>query len=101
MPKSRITAVLWTDRALRNAVSIKKYLQHNFSEAEINNFYSLLNAFEIAVKVFPELYPSSSLKRGIKKAVLSKVISVYYRVNKNHIEVLAVLDNRCDVSKWL
>jgi len=101
MPKAKITAVLWTGRALQNAVSIKKYLQDNFSNKEIENFYSLLSAFEMAASAFPELYPTSLVKRAIRKAVLSKELSVYYRINKSHIEVLAVLDNRCDIDKWI
>ena len=101
MPKSKITTALWTDKALQNSVSIKKYLLKAFSNKEVENFYSLLSTFEIVVVAFPQLYPSSYIKRGIKRTILSKVLSVYYRVIKNNIELLAILDNRCDISKWL
>ena len=101
MPDKTVSTVLWTDRALRNASSIKKYLEINFSTREVENFYSLLHAFEIAISAFPNLYPKSKIKRRIRRAVLSKVLSVYYRISKNRIEVLALLDNRCDISKWL
>jgi plasmid stabilization system protein ParE len=101
MPKSRIVSVFWTDKALENAISIKGYLLQNFSENEVDNFFSLLNAFEIAVGAFPELYPLSSDRRGIRRAVLSKVLSAFYRIRKNNIEVLAILDNRCDLAEMI
>ena len=100
MPKSIVVSVLWTDRALQNAISIKDYLLLKFSEKEVENFFSLLTAFEIAVSAFPELYPVSSVKRKVRRAVLSRVLSTFYRINKNNIEVLAILDNRCDLSEW-
>lgn len=101
MPNSKAVSVFWTDRALENAISIKAYLCEEFSDKEVANFFSLLESFEIAIGAFPELYPVSILKRGIRRAVLSKVLSVFYRIHKNNIEVLAILDNRCDLSEWL
>src|ERR1700722_3488942 len=99
MPNSKTVSVFWTDRALQNAISIKAYLLKEFSDKEVANFFSLLEAFEIAVSAFPELYSVSSIKRGIRRAVLSKVLSVFYRIRKNNIEVLAILDNRCDLAE--
>jgi len=101
MPKPKITSIYWTERSLQNAISIKNYLLTNFSDKEVEHFYSLLQSFEIAVCAFPKLYPQSSVKNNIRRAVLSKVLSAYYRVHKSKIEVVAILDNRCDISKWL
>lgn len=101
MPNSKVVSIYWTNRALQNAISIKAYLSKNFSDKEIDNFFSLLNAFEIAVIAFPELYPLSSAKRGVRRAILSKVLSTFYRIHKNNIEVLAILDNRCDLTEWI
>lgn len=101
MPKPKIASITWTDRSLQNAVSIKEYLSNNFTQKEIDNFYILLQEFEIVVCAFPKLYPESGIKKNIRRAVLSKVLSAYYRVNKNQIEVLALLDNRCDIKNQI
>lgn len=90
--------VFWTERALQNAVSIKVYLSSNFSSREVENFFSILQTFEIAVGAFPKLYPISTLKKNIRRAVLSQVLSAYYRVQKGRIEIIALLDNRSDIS---
>ncbi len=62
-------------------------------------FFTLLQFFEEAISAFPELYPSSN--KNIRRAVLSKQVSIFYRVHKNRIEILSVLDNRSDLKDWL
>jgi plasmid stabilization system protein ParE len=100
MPKNALT-IQYTLRALENASSIKRYLQQNFSDKEIDVFYSLLNTFSEAVSLFPELYPPANRKMKVRRAVLSRVLSVFYRISGDKIEVLAIIDNRCDLSEWL
>ena len=101
MPKKKNLTVLWTLQSLKNASSIKIFLEKYFTEKEIQRFYSLLIAFETAVKTFPKLYPHTNKKAKIRRAVLSREVSAFYRIIDNRIEVLAILDNRCDLSKWL
>ena len=100
MPEQKVLPVLWTDRSVQNTLSIKKYIAHKFSQKEVDNFYALLFAFEKAVSIFPKLYPLSNRQREVRRAVLSKKLSTFYRIGDRQIEVLAVLDNRCDISEW-
>ena len=101
MAKQKVASIVWTERSLLNAILVKEYLSSNFSRKEIDNFFSLLEAFEISVCAFPELYPPSGIKKNIRRVVLSKVLSAYYRIHKGQVEVLALLDNRCDIDTWL
>jgi plasmid stabilization system protein ParE len=101
MAKLNVTPIVWTEKSLENANSIRNYLLSNFSSNEVEHFYATLQSFELAVCAFPTLYPRLLLKKNIRRAVLSKVLSAYYRIHKGQIEVLALLDNRCDISKWL
>ena len=101
MPDKIIFEIVWTNNALLTAQDIKKYLLYKFSDKEVSFFFSLLKTFEKAISLFPELYPLTRKKSKIRRAVLSKNLSVFYRKNRNKIEVLAVLDNRMDLSKWL
>jgi hypothetical protein len=48
--------------------------------------------------LFPTLYPENK-KLKIRKAVLSKVLSVYYTIRKNKIFVVAILDSRWDEAR--
>lgn len=96
----KITDVIYSNTALENASSIKKYLLNYFSEKEVDHFFSLLQSFETAVISFPKLYPPASKKKNIRRAVLSKPLSVFYRIQNSNIEVLAIFDNRCDLQDW-
>lgn len=100
MPDQNIIHVYWTEQSLENARNIQQYLSKNFSNTEVNNFYEVLISFRKVVEVFPKLYPKSIKQQKVRRAVLSKELSVFYRINKNKIEVLAILDNRCDLSTW-
>ncbi len=101
MPKLRINEVIYTPTALTNASSIKKYLLSKFSDKEVDNFFSLLQSFESVVISFPKLYPTTYKKKKIRRAVLSKPLSVFYRIKNTTIEVVAILDNRCDLEEWI
>ena len=103
MPKSQVATIVWTEQSRQNAISIKSYLNSNFSPKEVDHFYAIIKSFEIAVCAFPRLYPLSPSSKKIRRAVLSKVLSAYYRINGNQIEVIALLDNRSDSSQlfWI
>ncbi len=93
-------SIYWTERSISDSFAIKKYLQRDFSQKEIDNFYKLLESFEKVVITFPKLYPKSSTNKNIHRAVLSKQLSVFYSLTKGRINILAVLDNRVSYSKW-
>ncbi len=100
MPKPIKLEVFWTSKSLYQASLIKNYLKENFSQKEIDQFYLLLSSFAEAVSLFPKLYPETK-KLKIRRAVLSKELFVFYRISKVNIEVIAVLDNRCNLFKFL
>jgi len=80
MPEKKVSIVKWTENSLKNAVAIKNYLKENFSTKEIDRFYSLLFNFEEVISFFPELYPQIIKEHKIRRAVLSKEVSVFYKV---------------------
>ncbi len=101
MPEAVKLKIRWTSKSFFNASLIKQYLLRKFTQKEVDNFYILLSSFEKAVVLFPKLYPETKMKFKIRRAVLSKELSVFYRVSKGQIDVLAVLDNRCDLEAFL
>ena len=87
--------VQYSRLSLENAKEIVSYLQTNFSEKEVTNFYKVLTDFENIIILYPTIY-SESKKKKFRRAVLSKVLSVYYSVKKNKISIIAIFDNRWD-----
>ncbi len=92
--------VVWSDRSLLHTKIIRDYLQYHFAQREIDNFYKLLLSFEKIVSIFPQLYPETNKNSGVRRAVLSKQLSVFYLLENDLINIIAVLDNRMSDSKW-
>ncbi len=88
--------VEWTERSLKNAKSIRRYLQKQFTSNEVDAFEKLLESFERIVVRFPTLYPQSQKYPELRRAVLHKFTTVFYMTEKSKIYVIAVQDNRQD-----
>lgn len=100
MDENPLFTIQYTKRANADAIIIKSYLLYNFTQKEVDHFYHLLDTFESVTKPFPELYPLVNHNKKIRRAVLSKQLSVFYRVLKSRISINSILDNRMDPSKW-
>jgi len=74
MPERKKLTVYWTSETLKNASSIKNYLKENFSEKEVERFYSLLSSFEEAISIFPKLYPQTKKKDKIRRGCFKQRI---------------------------
>ncbi len=85
--------VEYSTQSLKNAQEIVFYLGKKFSQKEIDKFYRSLEDFEKIICLYPTLYPEST-KHRIRRAVLSRVLSVYYTLKPDRITVVAILDNR-------
>ena len=95
MAEKKKLIVEYSKQSLENAKEIVSYLRQKFTEKEVTNFYKALYDFEKIIILYPTLY-SESQKKRIRRAVLSKVLTVYYSINKNKIAIIAIFDNRWD-----
>jgi len=100
MPDYPLLPIYYTDRSVADLLNIKGYILKYFTQKEVNRLYVMLQSFEKVVAAFPELYPTSIKSNKIHRAVLSKQLSVFYRVSKDKISVVAIIDNRMSYAKW-
>ena len=91
--------VIWSSESVRKTDQIIKFLTENWSIKEVENFLTSLAAFEEIISRFPEIYPKSLLKKGYRKAVILKQVSIIYSVEMNSIKVHTLFDNRQDPAK--
>ena len=92
--------IIYSKRSLANIRTIKDYLLYKFTQREVDNLYRMLSDFEKVAASFPQLYPLIINSEKIRRAVLSKQLSVFYTYSKDNLIITAVLDNRMDNSKW-
>ncbi len=90
--------ILWTDHALEELDKAVEYLQLNFTDVEIARLANAIESTLSHITRNPLMYPESAQARGIRRAVVLRFNTLYYRVNREskQIEVLSFFSNRQD-----
>ena len=91
--------VIWSNESVHKTDQIIKFITENQSNKEVENFLTALAAFEEIVSRFPEIYQKSLIKKGYRKAVILKQVSIIYSIEKNLIKVHTLFDNRQDQTR--
>lgn len=86
--------LIWTNRAFSDLEQIIDYLENNFSKFVIKNFLNKLQKRLLLINDNPLLFPVSYKFENTRKSVLSKQVSLYYKVASNSIYLLSIYDNR-------
>jgi plasmid stabilization system protein ParE len=91
--------IIWSDEALKNLAGIIEYLEQRWTEREIRNFSRLLDRQINLIQANPELFPISSTSNGLRKAVLTKQTTIFYRIDDLKIKIVTLFDNRQNPNK--
>jgi len=94
-----IYKILWTDEALDNLADIIEYLEHRWTKREIRSFSRLLDQHVKLIRSNPELFPMSATSSLLRKSVLTKQTTIYYRLANKEIQIVTLFDNRQDTKK--
>lgn len=91
--------ILWTDYALSELEITIEYLQSNWTDRELRNL-----AFEIEETLNllshnPNLFQATDSRKDIRRVVIAKHNSLYYRVKNNTIEIISFFSNRQNPNK--
>lgn len=82
--------IIWTNHALHELSVTIKYLQQEWSEAELKKFANALDHTIEIITRHPHIYPEYNKKKKIRKAVVDKNNTIYYRIVKMTVEILSV-----------
>lgn len=90
--------IVWTPNARRTFFDILKYLSEKWTDREFVSFYREVEKMLKIIKQNPRIFPASQKEKNIRKALISKHTSLYYRINcgKDQLELLVFWDNRLD-----
>lgn len=86
--------LIWSDEALENLKKIIKYLESRWTEKEIKKFATLLDKRLEIIEKNPFLFAESEKLNGLRKSVLSKQTSIFYRIIKHDVRIITLFDNR-------
>jgi len=91
--------VIWSEKSVSGLRSIITYLEQNWSEKEIGKFIKRLDNQIQLITSYPFLFPSSPKSKKLRRSVLTKQTTIYYRVKPNVIEIISIFDTRQDPDK--
>ncbi len=86
--------IQWTDNALNELRLTFEYLEENWTEKEITKLSAEIEKTIQLISNNPKLFAKSNYK-GIRKAVVLKLNSIYYSEKENkRIEIISFFANR-------
>ena len=92
-------SISWADEANNNLDRIINYLEQNWSNKDIVNFFKKLEKRIEIIKQYPQIFPKSQILKNVHCSVLTKQITIYYSVENEIIRILSLFDTRQDPSK--
>jgi plasmid stabilization system protein ParE len=91
--------IFWTDNALNELIANYEYLEINFTHKELNRLAKEIEKITTLISINPNLFSESELQKGIRKVVIEKYNTMYYRTKNDTIEILSFFSNRQNPSK--
>ncbi|WP_194976581.1 type II toxin-antitoxin system RelE/ParE family toxin [Aquiflexum lacus] len=84
--------VIWTKEADTTLGEIILHLEKEWYQKQIFNFLDRIEKLIELIKVYPYLFPVSKTK-GLRKAVINKQSSLFYKVDQDKIIIISVRSN--------
>jgi plasmid stabilization system protein ParE len=88
--------VIISNRAEANLDAIMEYLNENWSAEVRLNFLATLSTKLEYLSEMPFMYPESKLKAGVRKCVITKQVTLYYRIVEDRVEIITIQDSRAN-----
>lgn len=92
MPKQ----IVWSPLAEQDFENILEYLAENWDNSVTNQLIDLTEEVMGQISNNPRQYPLIFKKEKIRKCVLTKHNTLFYRDNKSQVDILRVYDTRQD-----
>ncbi len=92
MPKG----IIWSPDSEKDLDNILAYLSSGWNPTVSSRFLDLIEKVLVQISVNPRQFPIIQQKLKIRKCVLTKHNTLYYRISRSHVELLRIYDNRQD-----
>lgn len=86
--------IIFSEKAKLNIEKIADYLQEQWSENVKLKFLTEVSKAVKQLAIMPFMFPSSDKMEGLRRCVVNRHRVLYYRINKEIIEVINVKGTR-------
>jgi len=86
--------IIWSPLAESDLSNILDYLDKNWERKVAINFLDLTDNFVNQISLNPKQFPVIHKRKGIRKCVITKHNTLFYRSKRDKVEVLRIYDTR-------
>jgi plasmid stabilization system protein ParE len=86
--------IVWSPQSEDDLESILEYLSKEWNYAVATKFIDVIDILLHQISINPNQYPKIHKRLNIRKCVVSKHNTLYYRNRRNYVELLRIYDNR-------
>lgn len=94
-----VYSIVFSERASMELNSTFKYLEENRSVKIADEFAKIVDKKINYIKSNPYQYPPFKNKKEIRRCVVTKQISFFYRILNEEIQIITLFDTRQNPSK--
>ena len=75
------------------------YLESEWSERVKNNYVEKFDQIANQLRTFSEIGQETELVKGLRRLVITKQTTIYYRYDNKHVKIATIFDTRMDPKK--
>ena len=91
--------IIWSPKAEEDFECILDYLQNNWDNKVLQGFIEITDMLLEQISSNPRQFPFIHKQKKIRKCILTKHNTLYYRDRKESVDVLRIYDTRQDPEK--
>ena len=91
--------LIWSERAILEYKKLMDYLLAEWGEKIRDRVNSELDQSLLRIQKSPEQFPVFSKKKRVRRCVASPQTSIFFKVDKDFIEIYSFFDNRQNPKK--
>jgi plasmid stabilization system protein ParE len=91
--------VIWSPQSEQDFSSVLDYLSQHWESKVALKFIDITEVMVRQISINPKQFPVIHKTRKIRKCVISKHNSLFYRERKDFVDILRIYDNRQDPRK--
>ena len=91
--------IRWTTKADIKLDQLIIYLESEWGESVVKAFMRKFYDFLVILSEFPEIGSMQYPEKRIRGFALTKQVTIFYKIDSNHIILLDIFDNRSDPKK--
>jgi plasmid stabilization system protein ParE len=90
--------IIWSPLSENDFSNILQFLNRNWGEKVASNFIDLTENIVNQISINPRQFPIIFKRKKVRKCVLTKHNTLFYRDGKSNIEILRIYDTRQDLN---